>query len=350
VSSGVPDQGAEVETETETESDSGSNTARSREDHSDTPAHTHASHDHSRGATSRAMAGAFFLTSGFMIAELVGGLLSNSLSLVADAGHMISDAGALGLGLVAMWMASHPHTERRTFGFHRAEILAALANGSLLVAIAVFVVWSALVRLRQPQHVESGLMLGVAAVGLGVNLLSLRVLGTHRHDNLNIRGAFLHVVGDALGSVGVIVAGLVIRYTGWTPIDSLVSVLIAVLILVAGLRLVRETVSVLLESSPRDVDAEALRRDLKSLPGVQNVHDLHVWTVTSGFVSLSCHCQVASGAVADDVLRRATSLLRERYGIRHVTIQPETSQIHEELEHCCRDQHQSRPFLKRFLS
>lgn len=302
-------------------------------------------HGHDRSATRRAMTGAFFLTFSFMIAELVAGLISNSLSLVADAGHMIADAGALGLGLVAMWMASHPHTERRTFGFHRAEILAALANGSLLVVIAIFVVWTAFGRLQHPQQIKSGLMLVVAVAGLAVNLLAMRVLGRHRHDNLNVRGAFLHVLGDALGSAGVIVAGLVIRYSGWTPIDSLVSLFISGLILISGFRLVRETVSVLLESSPPHLDAEALRRDLAGLPGVRNVHDLHIWTVTSGFVSLSCHCEVASSLVADDVLRRATNLLRERYGIRHVTIQPETSQIHDELEHCCLDQHQARPFL-----
>lgn len=335
---------------TEVETETGTGAGRNPHFSSARRSAGHGAHLHTRAATRRAMTGAFFLTSGFMLAELAGGILSNSLSLVADAGHMISDAGALGLGLVAMWMASHPHTERRTFGFHRAEILAALANGTLLVAIALLVVWNAITRLQQPQHIESGLMLGVAVVGLGVNLLSMRVLGTHRHENLNVRGAFLHVVGDALGSAGVIVAGLVIRYTGWTPIDSLVSLLISGLILVSGFVLVRETVSVLLESSPRHVDAEALRRDLTGLPGVRNVHDLHVWTVTSGFVSLSCHCEVASSAVADDVLRQATNLLRERYGIRHVTIQPETSQIHEELEHCCLDQHEARPFSRRILS
>jgi cobalt-zinc-cadmium efflux system protein len=339
-----------AEVETESESGSGATKTAQGDSAPSHPSSDHGGHAHRRAATSRAMAGAFFLTSGFMLAELVGGILSNSLSLVADAGHMISDAGALGLGLVAMWMASHPHTERRTFGFHRAEILAALANGTLLIGIAVFVVWTALARLQRQQHIESGLMLLIAVVGLVVNLLSMRVLGSHRHDNLNVRGAFLHVVGDALGSAGVIVAGVVIRYTGWTPIDSLVSLVIALLILVSGFRLVRETVSVLLESSPRDLDSEALRRDLKGLPGVRDVHDLHVWTVTSGFVSLSCHCEVASSSVADDVLRRATNLLRERYGIRHVTIQPETSQIHEELEHCCLDPHESRPFLGRFLN
>jgi cobalt-zinc-cadmium efflux system protein len=292
---------------------------------------------------------AFFLTAGFMVAELVGGLLANSLALIADAGHMASDAAALGLGLAAMWIASHPHTERRTFGFHRAEILAALANGSILMALSILVVWHAFARFRNPQPIESGLMLVVAVFGLAVNVVALQVLGGHRHQNLNLKGAFLHVVGDAVGSAGVIAAGLVIHYTGWTPIDSIVSVFIALLILWSGFGLVRETVSVLLESSPPHLDADALRRDLLALDGVRDVHDLHIWTVTSGFVSLSCHCEVDSSEVADDVLRRATALLRERYGIRHVTIQPETSQIHDELGQCCPDRHEG-PSWKAFLN
>lgn len=198
-------------------------------------------HDHSQGrsdrGTRRAMVLAFLLTSGFMVAELVGGLLANSLALVADAGHMVSDAAALGLGLFAMWVASHPHTERRTFGFHRAEILAALANGSMLIGIALFVSYHAIGRLRVVQEVASGPVLVIAAVGLVVNLVAMHVLGGHSHGNLNVRGAFFHVLSDALGSVGVIVAGLVIRFTGWTPIDALVGLFIAVLVLISGWRL-----------------------------------------------------------------------------------------------------------------
>jgi cobalt-zinc-cadmium efflux system protein len=308
-------------------------------------------HDHGapRLGRRRAMLTAFLLTAGFMVAEAVGGLISNSLALIADAGHMASDAAALGLGLAAMWIASHPHTERRTFGFHRAEILAALANGALLTALSVLVVWRAVARLQTPQQIESGLMLAIAILGLAVNIIALRILGGHRHDNLNVRGAFLHVVGDAVGSAGVIGAGLVIRFTGWTPVDSIVSVLIALLILWSGFGLVRETVSVLLESSPSHVDADALRRDLLALDGVRDVHDLHIWTVTSGFVSLSCHCEIDSSEMADDVLRRATSLLRERYGIGHVTIQPETSRIHDELGQCCPDRHDGQTW-KAFLN
>ena len=312
-------------------------------------------HDHSRGRsdgrTRRSMVLAFLLTSSFMLAELVGGILANSLALMADAGHMVSDAAALGLGLFAMWIASHPHTERRTFGFHRAEILAALANGSLLVVIAFVVGWHAFGRLTEDAgEVASGPMLVIACIGLVVNLVSLQILGGHSHGNLNVRAAFLHVVGDALGSAGVILAAIVIRFTGWTPIDALVSIFIAGLILLSGWRLVRETVSVLLESAPRNLDSDALRKDLIAIEGIEDVHDLHVWTVTSGFVSLSCHAEVTSSDVADSVLRRATALLRERYGIRHVTIQPETSWIHEELKHCCSDEHEPSPTLRRFLN
>ena len=160
----------------------------------------------------------------------------------------------------------------------------------------------------------------------------------------------MHVLGDALGSIGVLISGLVIRFTGWTPVDGIVSLFIATLILVSGWRLVRETISVLLESSPRHLDTEALRRDLIAIEGVRDVHDLHVWTVASGFVSLSAHAEVTSSDIADEVLRRATVLLRERYGIRHVTIQPETSQIHDELEHCCLGDHEPSLSFRRFLN
>ena len=311
---------------------------------------TEAAHSHHAHGTRKAMVVAFALTSLFLFAELIGGWMANSLALIADAGHMFSDAAALGLSLFAMWIASHPHTERRTFGYHRAEILAALLNGALLVGIAFVVAYHGVGRLLAPQPVQSGPVLVIAVLGLVVNLIVLRFLGHHCHDNLNVRGAFLHVVGDALGSLGVIVSALVIRFTGWTAVDGLVSLLIAALILVSGARLVRETVSVLLESSPRGVDTEAIRRELSEIEGVIDVHDLHVWTVTSGFVSLSAHAEVASSDQSDDVLRRATALLRERYGIRHVTIQPETSRIHDELEHCCLDQHEPAWSLRSFLN
>ena len=289
------------------------------------------------------------LTAGFMVAEFIGGYLANSLALMADAGHMASDVTALVLALLAMWMAAHPHTERRTFGFHRAEILAALANGAMLIIIATLISWHALQRLRESQTIETTPMVIIAVFGLLVNLVAIRILGKHRHGNLNVRGVFLHVLGDTFGSASVIFSAVVIRFTGWSTIDAVMSLFITVLIVIAGWRLVRETVSILLESSPRHVDCEKLRHELIELPGVLDVHDLHVWTVTTGFVALSCHTEITSSELADDVLRRATVLLRERYNIRHVTIQPETSQIHDELEHCCLDEHDVAPPLMHFL-
>ena len=292
---------------------------------------------------------AFALTSVFMLAELIGGLLSNSLALMADAGHMTSDAAALGLGLFAMWVASRPHTQKLTFGFHRAEILAALANGMLLLGIALFVSFHALSRLRDAPDVASGPVMAIASLGLIVNLVAMKILGGHNKGSLNIRAAFLHLLSDVLGSLGVIFSGVVIHLTGWTPIDAIISIFISVLILVSGGRLVRETVSVLLESSPYHLDTEVVKNDLTEIDGVSDIHDLHVWTVTSGFVSLSAHAEVVSSEIADEVLRKATVLLRERYGIRHITIQAETSQIHDELEHCCLDEHKPSLSFRSFL-
>ena len=298
----------------------------------------------------RAMLLAFGLTSVFMLVELIGGLLSNSLALMADAGHMISDAAALGLGLFAMWVANRPHTQKLTFGFHRAEILAALANGMLLLGIALFVSFHALSRLRDAPDVAGGPVMAIASLGLIVNLVAMKILGSHNQGSLNIRAAFLHLLSDVLGSIGVIFSGVVIHFTGWTPIDGVISIFISVLILVSGGKLVRETVSVLLESSPYHLDTEAVKNDLKEIDGVSDIHDLHVWTVTSGFVSLSAHAEVVSSEITDEVLRKATVLLRERYGIRHITIQAETSQIHDELEHCCLGEHKASLSFRSFLS
>lgn len=292
-----------------------------------------------RGKPRTALFWALVLTSSFVVVELVGGILANSLALLADAGHMVSDSAALGLSLFATWIARRPHTERRTFGYHRAEILAALINGGALLVIAAFIVWHALGRLERAPEIAITPMLVVAAAGLVMNLGVLRLLGHHRHHNLNVRGAFLHVLSDALGSLGVVVAAIVMAATGWTAADALVSILIAGLIVAAGVRLVRDTTSVLLESSPKHLDPEKLKADLEGVPGVRDVHDLHVWTVTSGFVSLSCHARLEERTVSDEVLREAMDLLRHRYDIHHVTIQPESSRLHEEGEPCCLDNH-----------
>ncbi len=268
------------------------------------------------------------LTAAFMVAEVVGGILSNSLALLADSGHMLADVGALALSLVAMRLARRPPSPERTFGYVRMEILAALVNGATLLVISGWIVWEAWGRLGTPQEVDGPLMMGVAGVGLIVNLLGAGMLHAHAHENLNIRGAYLHVLGDLLGSIGAIGAGALILLTGWTPIDAIVSVLIAGLILLGAWRLVKEATGVLLEMVPSHVDMEVVLKDLQSIPDLYDVHDLHVWTLTSGFVALSGH-----GVLQDPTQhQRVLDEIRDRmepHGIGHVTFQLEPERLHQ---------------------
>lgn len=273
----------------------------------------------------RPLAIALAITTAFLVAEVIGGLLTNSLALLADAGHMATDVGALGLSLFAVWLARRPATPERSFGFHRAEVLAALVNASTLVAISFYIFWEAFQRLGEPPEVKSGLMLVVAIAGLAANAASAWVLmrgGGHEH-NLNTRGAFLHVVGDMLGSVGAIIAALVMLATGWYLADPILSAGIGLLILWSSWRLLRESVEVLLESTPADIDTGEVRQAMSSVEGVSGVHDLHVWTVTSGFVALSSHVEVTGPRAWHDMLVELCTVLRERFGIAHVTLQPE---------------------------
>jgi cobalt-zinc-cadmium efflux system protein len=266
---------------------------------------------------------------------VVGGILTNSLALLADAGHMASDIGALGLALAAIWLASRPASERRTYGFHRAEVLAALASSLALIAVAGYVFWEASRRFADPPDVQSGPMLGIAAVGLGANIVSVTVLFRHSGSGLNVRAAFLHVVGDAAASVGVIVAGIIMLTTGQFIADPLISVAIGALILVGAFRLTWETTQVLLETTPSGLSASAIQQGMLETKGVLGIHDLHVWTVTSGFVSLSAHVETEQAQDQHDVLVELRRLLAQRFGIEHATIQLETSALHEELETCC---------------
>ncbi len=275
-----------------------------------------------RGPQSKRLWIVLGLTAAFMVAEVVGGVLSNSLALLADSGHMLADVGALALSLVAMRLALRPPSPERTFGYVRMEILAALVNGATLLVISGWIVWEAWGRLGAPQEVDGPLMMGVAAVGLIVNLVGARLLHTHAGDNLNIRGAYLHVLGDLLGSLGAMGAGALILLTGWTPIDAIVSIVIAGLILLGAWRLVKEATSVLLEMVPPHVDMEGVLEDLQSVANLHGVHDLHVWTLTSGFVALSGH------GVLDDPThhQRVLDEIRDRMGqrgIEHVTFQLE---------------------------
>ena len=268
------------------------------------------------------------LTAVFMVAELVGGVLSNSLALLADAGHMLADVGALALSLIAMRLTLRPPSAEHTFGYVRMEILAALVNGATLLVISGWIVWEAWGRLGAPQEVSAPLMMGVAGVGLIVNLAGASLLHTHAAENLNMRGAYLHVLGDLLGSIGAMGAGALILLTGWTPIDAIVSIVIAGLILLGAWRLVKDATGVLLEMVPPHVDMEGVLEDLQSIPNLHDVHDLHVWTLTSGFVALSGHGVLHDPTYHQQVLDE----IRERMELRsigHVTFQLEPQRLHQ---------------------
>jgi cobalt-zinc-cadmium efflux system protein len=290
-------------------------------------------HHASRRASQRALFLVFAITVSFLVVEVVGGVLTNSLALLADAGHMLSHVAALVLGMFAIWMAMRPATATRTYGFHRAEILAALANGALLVAVAIYIFWQAGQRLQEPPEVRSLPMLLVAVAGLGANVASGALLFRHSKESLNVRGIFLHLVADALGSVGAISAGVVMVTTGWLLADPIVSVFIGVLVLVSSWRLLRESLGVLLEAVPPHMDAKQIEAGLKEVAGVEGLHDLHIWTVTSGFVALTCHAELDEACDIQEVLAELCQLLHERHGIGHVTIQPEILGLQDKAAH-----------------
>jgi cobalt-zinc-cadmium efflux system protein len=266
----------------------------------------------------------------YMLAELVGGLVTGSLALLADAGHMLSDSAALALSLFALWIAQRPANPRRTWGYYRIEILAALANGATLVAISVLILVEAWERFRQPSEVDAPVMMAIAVGGLAVNLIGLRILSGGKSDSLNVRGAWLHVLTDALGSVQAIAAGALIWAFGWQWADPAASVLIALLVVYSAWDLLKETVGILMEGAPRHIDVDQVRNALIGIPGVVEVHDLHVWTITSGMESLSVHVVVEDEAGYCDMLVRVRSALHDRFGIDHLTIQIES----KEMEAC----------------
>jgi cobalt-zinc-cadmium efflux system protein len=267
-----------------------------------------------------------------MVAELVGGLLSNSLALLADAGHMLTDVAALGLSVFAISLARRPPSRKRTYGYVRFEILAALVNGAALLGISGLILWEAWERLRQPAAIDGTIMLTVAGAGLLVNIVGATLLHSHAHDNLNVRGAYLHVIGDLLGSVGALMAGVIILTTGWTPIDPIASVAIALLILFSAWHLVREAADVLLESAPSHVDMQAILDDLGNIGGLEEVHDVHVWTLTSGFIALSAHGVIDDVTQHNRILNEVREKMRAR-GIEHVTFQIELRPLYNLPRH-----------------
>jgi cation diffusion facilitator family transporter len=281
------------------------------------------------GAHRRRLVVVLGLTLAVLVAEVVGAVLSGSLALLADAGHMATDAAGLALALAAVSLAQRPARGRRTFGWQRVEILAAVANGMLLLAVAAYVLIEAIRRIGQPPEIGAGLMLVVASVGLVVNLGSLLVLRGGKDASLNMRGAYLEVLADALGSVAVIVAAVVIATTGWTPADIVASAVIGCLVVPRAWHLLREALDVLLEAAPRGVDLQDVRAHILGVDGVLDVHDLHAWTITSGLPVLSAHVVVTDEALAAGhggrVLDALCSCLGEHFDLEHCTFQLEAA-------------------------
>ncbi|MCH8051416.1 MAG: cation transporter [Chloroflexi bacterium] len=293
------------------------------------------SHAHGRGEDRRRLAIALVITLALLVAEVVGGILTGSLALAADGGHMASDAGALGLSLGAIWLAARPATTRRTFGFHRAEILAAFVNSIGLALIAGYIFWQAGSRFGSPPEVDTGPMLGIAVAGLAGNIVAVALLFDRRRHSLNMRSAFLHVIGDTVASFGVIAAGVAMAVTGEYIFDPLISVGIGVLILISSFRITWESTQVLLEATPPDIHVQDVQDEMLKVPRVGNVHDLHIWTVTSGFVSLSAHVETSGNGDTHEVLVNLRTMLARTFRIEHATLQLETRALHEELEACC---------------
>jgi cobalt-zinc-cadmium efflux system protein len=287
--------------------------------------HAHG-HDHAHPVdASRALGAALAITVSVLVLEAVGGILTGSVALLADAGHMLTDAGALGIAIFAAWAATQPRLPRHSFGYGRAEVLAALLNGLLLGGVSVGIALESFSRLAEPTEIDAGAMMGIAAVGLLANVASGAFLLRGAHDNLNLRAALYHVAGDALGSIAALAAGAAVLLFGWTSADAVAGLAIAVLLVASAVRLVRESVEILLEGAPRHLDLDAIGREVSSLPGVSRVHDLHIWTVGSGFPAMSAHVDLLAGADPDSVRRSVHRLLHQRYAIAHTTIQTESA-------------------------
>ncbi len=268
--------------------------------------------------------GALLITGFIALAEAVGGYLTHYLGLMSDAGHMLTDVSGLALSLLALWFGARPANVKKTYGYYRAEILSALLNGVLLLGITGFIAYEAYGRFRSPEPIHLGPALVVSAIGLVANLVTLLLL--HKSHSMNVRGAFLHVLGDTLSSVAVVVGAVVIGFTGWLVVDPIVSIAISVVIVIGAVRLVRDAVDVLLEATPAHVDLEAVRGLMAKVEGVSAVHDLHVWTISSGIYALSAHLVVGDpGACNNDkILTAVKHELYDRFGIDHTTIQIES--------------------------
>ena len=277
---------------------------------------------HQQPASGRSLTFSFALTAGYALVEGAGGWWANSLALFGDAGHMISDATALGFAALAAWVAKRPPSTRHSYGLGRAEVVAAIVNSLLMVAVVAAITVAAALRLRNPVPVASTAVIGVALAGLAINLAVAWIL--HRGERtLNTRAALLHVMGDLLGSVAALTAGIVIYFTGWTPVDPLLSLFICALILYSAVRLLREALHVIMEGVPPGLDLREVGRAMAAVRGVTSVHDLHIWTLSSGKVMLSAHVIISAMAQWEETLAALRELIHQRYAIDHVTLQPE---------------------------
>jgi len=284
---------------------------------------SHADHDHGHsheGQAPKLLLKAIGITLLFMTIELAGGWYANSLALISDGAHMLTDVAAMLLSIFAVWVARKPADSKMSFGYHRAEILGALASGLMIWLIAGFLIYQSILRMQSPPEVQGPVVFVIATIGLIANLACMRLLHPASAHNMNLRGAYLHMLSDTLGSVGAIIAGAILWFTHWNPIDPIVTILFAALMLFTSWDLVREAVQILMESTPPGVNPEKVMSDLKKIDGIQEVHDLHIWTVSSGKLALSVHLVSEHG---NEVLSRTHHLLQEHYGIVHTTIQIE---------------------------
>lgn len=286
----------------------------------------HHGHHHHHTSNQRALFWAFVLIAMFMIVEVIGGMITNSLALLSDAGHMLSDAVALGLSFFAIKIGQRKATINKTYGYKRFEIIAAGLNGITLLIISIYIFVEAYQRFLNPPEIQSLGMLTISVIGLLVNIGAAFILmGGDKDDNLNVRSAFLHVIGDMLGSVGAIAAALVIYFFGWGIADPIASIIVAILILYSGWNVTKESLHILMEGTPANIECEKIKQSLMMIPNVQDVHDLHVWSITSGMPMLTCHISINDQSSHDLVLTKAQSLLHNEFGIDHSTIQVEQS-------------------------
>jgi cobalt-zinc-cadmium efflux system protein len=285
--------------------------------------HDH-SHGHSHTSNKKALLSSFILIAAFMVVEVIGGVLTNSLALLSDAGHMLSDAAALGLSFFAIKLGEKQVSQEKTYGYKRFEIIAAALNGLTLVVISIYIFIEAFQRFFDPPEVQSTGMLMISVTGLLVNIIAAWILMKgDKDENLNVRSAFLHVLGDMLGSVGAIVAALMIMFFGWGIADPIASVIVAVLILISGSRITKDSFHILMEGAPSQIDMNRVKEALSNIPMVKEVHDLHIWTITSGYPVLSCHITILDDGTHDEILSQSQGILHDEFHIEHSTIQVE---------------------------